>query len=832
MHGSGSERRAGLPKPTSNAPSLNSAPEMRQVSRPGDQHSATSGMVADPNDAVFLQSICKERQLLSFIKLSPLPALSTYIIAIAVGFLGWEKGSQDLIGLCVAILFAVSTCNLWVFTWFKLGKYDAGFPQSLSLIIALGIGLCSGAYGLLSMDLFAGFHDPGRAIILGVVAAVIASGAWVFASIPLVALMWVYPFGLAIIVSIFMRHMDNYSGLLLLVPAFACFLSASVFINARRFTEAVQAEMEIAKQRGILGLLLNDFEENSSDWLFEIDPAGALLRVSPRLSEVVNRLPQDLAGQHLLHALCGAEAVATAEFKLLCDNFNQALASGHVVSDFVISTTHGGHLRWWSLKAKPLLDANGQIERWHGLGIDVTDQQQHEIEMTRLGNVDSLTSLANRYRFHNELKARMIARENVIAPCSLFLFDLDNFKSINDMLGHVAGDAVLQTVADRLIEATRGEGLLVRLGGDEFAWLVDHHMDHANVIRFGEWCRSLLAESFTYDGNVLNIYASIGVAFAPLDAGTDEDLLKAADLALYAAKEAGRDTLRCYSAELSRKSQYKHDMVNDLRKSIGSEDFYLVYQPQINFGDGDPTGFEALLRWNRPGYGLVMPLEFIPLLEETGLIVPLGAWVMERACRDAMAWPSHLTIAVNLSGIQIERSNVLSMIDGVLAKTGLAPARLEVELTESTIMQEIADVRPLLKALRDRGIRVALDDFGTGYSSLAYLSEFPFTKIKIDRSFITPICGEDSTIARAIIRTITQLAHTLHLETTAEGIETLEQEEALNSMGCGHGQGYFYAKPISFEDTAVFLDAHKKAAIGREQSALLPSAGRRKSAAA
>lgn len=811
MHGTANERGAGFPSVKSRAPSLNSPQVAQQISPQSHQLAAAPGMIADPNDIDYLQSVCKERQLLSFIELSPLPALSTYIIAVALALIGWQDGNQNLIVACVAVLFAVSTFNLLVFARFKLGKYDAGFPQSLSLIIALGIGLSSGAYGALSMDLFTGLHDPGRAIVLGVAAGVIAGGAWVFANLPLVALMWVYPFSVAIITSIISRHMDDYFGMLLLVPAYAIFLSVTVYINARRFTESVQAEMEITKQRGILGLLLNDFEENSSDWLFEIDPDGSLLRVSPRLSEVVNRSEQDLAGKHLLHALCGDDAAAAPEFQVLRDKLHRSLASGQALSDFVFPTAHDGELRWWSLKAKPLFDSSGHIESWHGLGIDITDRQEHELEMTRLGNVDSLTGLANRYRFQNELKARLALRDNVIAPCSLFLFDLDNFKSINDTLGHVAGDVVLQTVAERLIAATSGQGLLIRLGGDEFAWLVDHHMDLADVTSFGDRCRSLLAQPFSYEDNVFSIYASIGVAFAPTDAGSDEDLLKAADLALYAAKEAGRDTLRCYEPEMSVKSRYKHDMVNDLRNCIGSEHFFLVYQPQINFVDGHTTGFEALLRWNRPGYGLVMPYEFIPLLEETGLIVPLGAWVMERACRDALAWPAHLTIAVNLSGIQIERSDVLAMIDTSLEKTGLAPARLEVELTESTIMQKDANVRPLLRALRKRGIRVALDDFGTGYSSLAYLSEFPFTKIKIDRSFITPISGHDSKTATAIIRTITQLAQTLNLETTAEGIETLEQEEALSRMGCGHGQGYLYAKPIPFDETAAFLQTYSEA---------------------
>ncbi|WP_160011121.1 bifunctional diguanylate cyclase/phosphodiesterase [Rhizobium sp. 18055] len=764
-----------------------------------------SASLGEGEEAKPLVAICRERQLENYIKISPLPAAATFSLSGLVVFLNWPIVDNLLVMVCLFILVSATSVNLTIFMLHRTGRYPVRYSSRMIATVAIEIGLCSIAYGLLSMDLFDTVDGAGRAIILGCFAASVACGAWLFSAIPIVAMLWVFPFSAMVLLSLATQHFAQYWVMLPLVAAFVGFLTTAILVNARHFAAGVHAEIEIDKQRQILGLLLDDFEKNSSDWLFEIDAKGRILRVSPRLLEIVGKSHKQLKGETLLAALCGGNSLITQECYDQRSRFDQILNAGQVFSDFVISSKHGEEIRWWSLKAKPLLDKNGFIASWRGLGTDITEARTHDLEMTRLGNVDSLTGLANRYRFQADLKKRF-ARNDGTAPLStLFLFDLDNFKGINDTLGHVAGDAVLQMVAQRLSLVTQGQGLLARLGGDEFAWLVHDHVDAVAIQEFGDRCRAALAAPWTYEGNVLQIYASIGVGFSPTDADTDQGLMQVCDMALYAAKEAGRNTIRCYQAEMGARAKYKNDMLNDLRMSIGTDDFFLMYQPQIRLTDGKLNGFEALVRWRRPGAGLVGPVEFISLAEESGLIVPLGAWIMEQACRDAVTWPQHLMIGVNLSGVQIERSDVLSMIDETLAATGVAPSRLEVELTESTIMQDDTAILPLLQALRKREIKVALDDFGTGYSSLAYLRRFPFTKLKIDRSFVTPIDHEPDVAAMSILRTITQLADALQLETTAEGVESFTQQQTLLEMGCRLGQGYLYSRPLTYEAATMLI---------------------------
>ncbi|WP_295951619.1 EAL domain-containing protein [Rhodoferax sp.] len=472
-----------------------------------------------------------------------------------------------------------------------------------------------------------------------------------------------------------------------------------------------------------------------------------------------------------------------------------------------------GQLQWWSLTAKPLHDGAGQWQGWRGVGSDITAARQRELEMARLAHIDTLTGLANRYQFGKRL-AGYFAPAASAGPCTLLLLDLDNFKTVNDSLGQAVGDQLLQEVAQRLQSVLDPLALLARLGGDEFALLLPGMLERPEAERLGAQMQDVLAQPWTANGHRIAVHASIGVGFAPVDADTAEQLLKVSDMALYAAKAAGRHTLRFFDPALALRAQQHLAVLSDLDQALQRGEFVLHYQPQVDLASGALLGFEALVRWQHPLRGLVSPLEFITVAEESGLIVPLGAWVLRQACVDAVGWPAHLRVAVNLSAVQFGNADVLAVVDNALQHSGLPSARLELEITESTLMHDSQAALAVLHALRAKGVRVALDDFGTGYSSLAYLRSFPLDKLKIDRSFVSILDAADGdSSAAAIVQTIVQLAQALHLETTAEGVETAAQFEQLRRMGCAQAQGYWIAKPMDAAHARAFIMGWSDAAL-------------------
>jgi diguanylate cyclase (GGDEF)-like protein len=425
---------------------------------------------------------------------------------------------------------------------------------------------------------------------------------------------------------------------------------------------------------------------------------------------------------------------------------------------------------------------------------------ERERRITQLAFNDSLTGLPNRafFRRHLDIELAQAAHRG----CSLVLLslDLDNFKAVNDTLGHPTGDALLCAVGARL-KAGVGEALVARLGGDEFTIVAAAEAGDAG--RMAQRLLAALAEPVAVDGQVLDVAASIGVAIAPQDGADSDTLLKNADLALYQAKEAGRGTYRFFEARMNAEAQARRTLETDLRRALAGGEFELYFQPLICLETGRIASFEALLRWNHPTRGLVSPLEFIPVAEETGLIVPIGEWVAQEACRAARAWPEEVRVAVNVSSVQFRRGGLGATIIQALAASGLDAKRLEIEITESLFLETSDTTVSTLHSLREMGVKIALDDFGTGYSSLSYLQSFPFDKIKIDRSFVERL--EASPGAGAIVQAITALAAALGMETTAEGIETEAQREAVRRLGCTLGQGFLFSRPVRAKAAQTLL---------------------------
>jgi diguanylate cyclase (GGDEF)-like protein len=425
---------------------------------------------------------------------------------------------------------------------------------------------------------------------------------------------------------------------------------------------------------------------------------------------------------------------------------------------------------------------------------DQRERLRNEAEMRRLADTDPLTGLANRARFNDVLERMLASRRGDEREFALLSLDLDRFKHVNDAHGHGAGDALLCRVAGRLNSVVREGTLVARIGGDEFS-IIAVRMDGPDSVRaLADRIVEVMSRPFAIDGQVHEIGTSVGVAMAPSDGDTAEILIRNADLALYRAKEDGGNVYRMFEAGMDARMQARRGLELALRRAAARHEFELYYQPQVDAKTGAYTGAEALIRWIDPQRGIIPPSEFIPIAEETNLICGIGEWVIHTACAEAATWPAHLNVAVNLSPVQFREPRLLSIITSALEESGLPGHRLELEITESVLIDDEVGVLSLLKAFKKLGVRISLDDFGTGYSSLGHLSRFPFDKIKIDRSFVNRL-SEDKD-SEAIVRAIVSLGMSLGMSTTAEGVETVAQQRFVTDEGCDQIQGYLFSMPV------------------------------------
>ena len=560
--------------------------------------------------------------------------------------------------------------------------------------------------------------------------------------------------------------------------------------GARRYADQANTRSNQRAEK-----LLLDYEESGRGWFWETDRTGALAYISPTLERSLGAEKGALIGRKLTDLVNMGAADEHEGNRTL----GYHLSSRSSFSDVAVRAATQGDERWWALSGHPAVNEFGQFQGFRGSGSDLTEMKRSQAEVTRLAEFDSLTGLANRLQMQRALEQAVVDARGGAGECALFLLDLDRFKTVNDTMGHPAGDALLREVSRRLKHVVAERGMVGRLGGDEFKVVLPGRADRPKLAVLAEAIIATLSQPYIIEGTQVVIGASVGIAVCPDDGSTADALVRNADLALYAAKDAGRGVHRFYSPDMHAEAEDRRQLEEDLRTALADNALQLVYQPLVSALTGQIVGFETLLRWNHPQRGAVSPTIFVPIAEEAGLINTLGEWVLRTACAAAMQWPSNTRIAVNVSPIQFANPALPGIVMNALASSGLAPQRLELEITESCFINEGEKTDRMFAQLKSLGVRLALDDFGTGYSSLGYLKKAPFDKIKIDQSFVrgAAMAGNRNS---AIITSIVSLANALGMDTTAEGVETHDELELVRSLGVSQIQGFIYGQGSSREE--------------------------------
>jgi diguanylate cyclase (GGDEF)-like protein len=564
--------------------------------------------------------------------------------------------------------------------------------------------------------------------------------------------------------------------------------------------------------------LLTDFEDAGQGWFWESDRTGRLTYVSQALAVGLGKSAPELIGEPVAILIDQENDDGPANGQRTV-GFH--LSARTAFSDMPVRAASVEEC-WWSLSGRPVVNEFGQFMGFRGSVADLTAMRRSQAEIARLARFDSLTGLANRAQMMTTLEQAIAGSNGRQGDCALFLLDLDRFKAVNDTMGHPAGDALLRQVAQRLQRAVGDGGTVGRLGGDEFQIVLPARIDRADLAKLADTIIHSVSQPYAIDAAQLVIGVSIGIAIAPFDGKDADTLIRNADLALYDAKDAGRGVNRFYSQEMHADAEDRRKLEQDLRHAISTGGLHVEYQPVVSTATEKISGFEALVRWNHPQRGAISPAVFIPIAEEAGMIGPIGEWVMRTACRDAAGWPEGTRVAVNVSPIQFRSTAFPSLVLHALAKSGLSPERLELEITESVFLDEGTDSDAMFAKLKGLGVRLALDDFGTGYSALRYLRSAPFDKIKIDQSFVRGAAIKGSRNG-AIVKAIVSLAEALSMETTAEGAETMDELELIRSLGCSHVQGYVYGRPTRNEDVMERFALH-----GAYATASGPKASREK----
>ena len=734
--------------------------------------------------------------------------LTPYTMAANIGngaLVVWAFRDDVSVGMIAWLALLYLLCTFALLGWWR-GRHRvrATAPPAAIRHANVHANLLALVWAALPICWFAHASPQQQLLVVALVTGMLAAGAFVLSPLPVAAVVFVVIFAASGIIACWQTGDHIFVAVGVLQTIYALIVIMGTLAASRKATALLRSQAESKRQERMMAVLLHDFEQNAAEALWETGLDGCIAHHSPRLAILLGLDEALLRERPFLELLAwiGADVErlraamgGERSFKEL--RLTAVAAKGSTSS----MAPHGP--RHWSINGKRLVNEDGGTAGWRGVVADVTEQVMVQERLQHLAHTDSLTGLANRFTLHGALRAAIGQRRLV----ALLALDLDHFKLVNDTLGHAAGDTLLQTVAARLLACRRPTDLVARLGGDEFAVLVLEDPDSAlDVDALSQRLIDVLEEPVALGGRSMRASASIGVARVATNAdGTPasaDDLLVHADIALYAAKKAGRGRYATYSADLGDRNRRSVMIEQELRQAVQRGELALHWQPKVDIESSRIVGAEVLLRWRHPQLGSVAPVEFIPIAEKSGVIREIGMWVLREACRVTAAQLPGLTISVNVSPSQLHDDAFIACVRDALHASGLDPFRLELEITESVFIDDVEGALQRLHALRALGVRVALDDFGTGYSSLAYLRRFPFDTLKIDRAFVNELMNSIDT--RAIVQMISQLAVTLNMRTVAEGVESAAQLSVVSSVGCDEVQGWLVSPACPLDEFLAF----------------------------
>jgi diguanylate cyclase (GGDEF)-like protein len=712
-------------------------------------------------------------------------AVTHLVVAGAVTWFFWKSAPKAyLLGLlaviAVTIAATIYTNRLYRRAYGKaVSEEGVSRGHRVAGLLALVLGL---AWATMPVVLFAPADSNDRLLVVAIAAGLI-SDVYVIGPLLSVSFLFATPliFGSFIGLGRSWEPIGLSVSVLLLV--YATFVALSVSRMSRLSRQRILDRVRVQDQGETIGLLLNEFEENTSDWLWETNDFGTFQHVSPRVAEALQKSSLEVVLRQGKESRCDADQT---------DDLLDHLRAATPFHDHLAEIRTPAGSRWLNLCGKPFYDRSGSFAGFRGVGSDVTESRAAEAHIAYLATRDALTGLSNRVvfqKFTTESCAAAVSDPHAM-PVSLFYLDLDGFKSVNDRAGHGTGDLLLQQVSERLRATVGAEAQVFRLGGDEFA-IVQLGATPTEAEALAETLVATLGAPYTLYGMRAEIGVSVGIAHAPHDANDTEDLLRKADLALYSAKEAGKGRWQRFDMDLEQRGHRWRELDVAMRTGLVNGEIDLHYQPLVNLQDGEVLGCEALLRWTRADHGVVSPTEMIPIAESTGFVIVIGQWALRKACGEALNWPRHMRVAVNISSSHFRLPDFAKEVQAILVETGLQPQRLEIEITESIFLANTTHVLENLRTLRALGVRIALDDFGTGYSSLSYLIQFPVDKIKIDRAFVRDLSHRPECLA--VIKAVMVIARDLSIDVTVEGVETEQQADLLRARRCNSAQGFLYS---------------------------------------
>ena len=728
-----------------------------------------------------------------------------------IGHARYRVAMHVVMSLLTVWLFLGAVAPLWLGLWFALvvtvqirgASYDESLadgyrrPVTRSEVLRQALTpVCSGLLWAIPLTYFGMIGGPTLHVSAWALVAIIMAGsALFFSSAPLGIVIFSTIVGASAATAFFLTGQYGMVAAVVILTAIVMLGAIEV---SRKILCAKIAEDGVAEKDQVVSLLLREFEENEADWLWEVDTSRRVQAVSPRFAFALGQVQSEAEGRPLLELVAG-KSWESGNFPTSLHDLAERLKHRENFSNQLVEVSIKGEPRWWELSGTPMRDERGKFIGFRGVGSDVTEQRESSEKISYLARYDPLTKLPNRLQLTEALGEALRYSEQWRSRCAFLMVDLDRFKSVNDSLGHLVGDRLLAQVAARLQSIMGDNCMCGRLGGDEFAIVIRDATDHTVIEKVSQKVIDHLSEPYTVDNHTLYVGASVGSAVGPRDGRSVEELMRNADLALYRSKDEGGGEHHKFEPGLHAHAEERRQLEVSLRNALEDEELVLHYQPVVDSSTEELVSFEALVRWNSKDHGFVSPGKFIPLAEDTRLIVPIGRWVLRQACIEARKWPENIKVNVNVSPEQLLEPDFTDDVVGALAETGLRPERLEIEVTESIFLRDASIARNALEQVMALGCSVALDDFGTGYSSLGYLRKLRFSTIKVDRTFVQG-AAQQSAESLAIIRAVVAMAQSLDMTTTAEGVETADEAALIRSMGCDKIQGFYFGRPMPAED--------------------------------